>query len=291
MTDALIRPAIHDYLLATAEEREPDGMWHPSSLFQCDRQAVYQVRATPETDFKTGEDMIPLAMGKAIHTIIQSAVSYGTGCDISRLDEGDWCRSHQLWMDELHPPKRPIEKVWHEVKVLIPGLNVTGSADSLVLLDDGTYEVEEFKSTKSSGIMWADRAAKKNGGVGFQPKPNHVSQGLTYVYAMRYFPFQVMDEDSDFYREMPPLGDKLTKLRVTYFGKDAGEILEFTYEITPEWEEQFVKYIWGLEKHRPDDAPLPPRLARDDGGKKNWLCNYCAFRTRCWETDGDGEEL
>lgn len=270
MTDTLIKPAVHDYLLATSEDREPDGMWHPSSLFQCDRQAVYQVRATPETDFKTGEDMIPLAMGKAIHTILQSAVTHSE-CG-----------------------QNAIKRTWHEVKVLIPGLKVTGSADSLVFLDDGTYEVEEFKSTKSSGIMWADRAAKKNGGVGFQPKPNHVSQGLAYVYAMRYFPFFVDVEghsDANPYMEMGPLGDRLTKLRVTYFGKDAGEILEFVYEITPEWEEQFVKYIWGLERHRSPEAPLPPRLARGDDGKKNWLCNYCAYRTRCWDTDGDGEEL
>lgn len=277
----LIKPAIHDYLLATAEDREPDGMWHPSSLFQCDRQAVYQVRATPETDFKTGEDMIPLAMGKAIHTIIQSAVTHGE-MQGGFSAEGD---------DDA--PR--IVRSWHEVKVLIPGLRVTGSADSLVFLDDDTYEVEEFKSTKSSGIMWANRAAKKSGGPGFQPKPNHVSQGLTYVYAMRYFPFTLtLDEETygpGYTVQHEPLGDKLTKLRLTYFGKDAGEILEFVYEITPEWEEQFVKYIWNLERHRSPDAPLPPRLARDDDGKKNWLCNYCAFRTRCWDADGDGEEL
>ena len=284
----LIKPAIHDYLLATAEDREPDGMWHPSSLFQCDRQAVYQVRATPETDFKTGEDMIPLAMGKAIHTIIQSAVSHVRNAGYCTCGVPEPTMEHHPTCD-LTLPNVGIVKAWHEVKVLIPGLNVTGSADSLVLLDDGTYEVEEFKSTKSSGILWANRAVKK-GGPGFQPKPNHVSQGLAYVYAMRYFPFTV-DGDGDERLEMPPLGDKLTKLRVTYFGKDAGEILEFVYEITPEWEEQFVKYIWDLERYRSPDAPLPPRLARDDDGKKNWLCNYCAFRTRCWENDGEGVEL
>lgn len=287
---ALIKPAIHSYLLATADEREPDYLWHPSSLFMCDRQAVYQVRATPETDFKTGEDMIPLAMGKAIHTIIQSAVTYGSGCDVARLDEGDWCRTHQFFLDDGHPPKTPIKQAWHEVKVLIPGLKVTGSADSLVLLDDGTYEVEEFKSTKSSGIMWANRAAKKSGGPGFQPKPNHVSQGLAYVYAMRHFPFYVENEPAPPIR-FEPLGDRLTKLRVTYFGKDAGEILEFVYTITPDWEAQFEKYIEDLERYRSPDAPLPPRLARDDDGKKNWLCGYCQWRSRCWDDDGEGVEL
>lgn len=268
----LIKPAIHSYLLATAEDREPDGMWHPSSLFMCDRQAVYQVRATPETDLKTGEDMIPLAMGKAIHTLIQSAVTY------SEFEAAVGSR------------QTPIQKAWHEVKVLIPGLKVTGSADSLVLLDDGTYEVEEFKSTKSSGIMWANRAAKKSGGPGFQPKPNHVSQGLAYVYAMRHFPFYVENEPAPPIR-FEPLGDRLTKFRVTYFGKDAGEILEFVYTITPDWEAQFEKYIEDLERYRSPDAPLPPRLARDDDGKKNWLCGYCQWRSRCWDDDGEGVEL
>lgn len=266
MTD-LIAPALDAHLAAINEEREPDGYWHPSSLFTCDRQAVYQVRGVLETDPKGGSDYRALAIGKALHELVQAAVT---------------------------PASSPrIKRSWHEVKILIPTLRVKGSADSLVELvvqEAGEYEVEEFKSTKSESIKWTVR---RDGA--FKPKPEHVSQALTYVYAMRYFHFTTEHTDDmgvTHVEDHAPLGGKLSRARITYIGKDAGDIHEFTVEITPEWEQDFLAHIANLDRYREDGEALPPRLARDDKGKKHWLCaGYCGFRSRCWNTDGEGVEL
>ena len=245
----MIAGALTSFLVDTEKDRLPDGYFHPSSLFQCDRLAVYEQRAYEKSDTKKPEEHIPLRMGTLIHELLQASVTHMA--DTERIQEA-----------------------WHEVKVIIPDLMVTGSADSLVLLADGTYEVEEFKSTKSSGIKYAKG--------GFTPKENHVNQGLTYVYGMRYFPWyteHTMPDGTVETVKHAPLGGKLTKLRVTYFGKDAGEILEFTYTITSEWEQWFVDYIRILR----DYEGLPARKP-----EKDWLCkSYCAFRTRCWEADGE----
>ena len=245
----MIAGALTTYLADTEEERVPDHLFHPSSMFQCDRLAIYEQRAYTKTDEKKPEERIPLRMGTLIHELLQASVTHMA--DTERIVEA-----------------------WHEVKVVIPTLDVTGSADSLLLLADGTYELEEFKSTKSAGIKYAKG--------GFTPKENHVNQGLTYVFGLRYFPwyteYQTLDGTTERIKH-PPLGAKLEKLRVTYFGKDAGEILEFTYSITPEWESWFVKYMTKLK----DWEGLPPRKP-----EKDWLCkSYCAFRTRCWEQDGE----
>mgnify|MGYP000084204223 CR=1 FL=1 len=174
----MIAGALDSYLVATDEERKPDGFFHPSGLFSCDRLAVYEQRGFPRTDDKKPEEHRPLVMGKLIHELLQASVTHLADTE-------------------------QITDVWHEVKVFIPTLGVKGSADSLVLFADGTYEVEEFKSTKSSGIKYAKG--------GFTPKEEHVKQGLTYVYGIRYFPwftthvgpdgkeFEVKHDGSHFY--------------------------------------------------------------------------------------------
>lgn len=264
--DLLITPALDTHLLETAEEREPDGYWHPSSLWGCDRQAVYLVRGTPETDPKEAADYRPLAMGKALHTLVQAAVKPGNG---------------------------RIVRAWHEVKVRIPKLNITGSADSVVELacsdENGEwveYEVEEFKSTKSIALKYA-KGDK-------YPKANHIGQALIYTYGMRYFNWfteYIDDMGVTITEEHQPLGGKLKRCRITYLGKDNFEVMEYLVDITPEWEARLLAYIANLEKYREDGEALPPRLARDDKGAKNWLCGYCQFRTRCWDEDGEGVEL
>lgn len=244
----MIEEALDAYLLATADEREPDGYFHPSSLFSCDRMAVYEQTGMPRSDAKAGKDYIPLEMGKLIHTLLQSSVTHMA--DTERVQE-----------------------VWHEVKVIIPPLNVKGSADSLIRFEDGSYEVEEFKSTKSAGIKYAKG--------GFKPKEEHVNQGLTYTYGMRYFPWyteHTMPDGTVVTTRHEPIGARLTRLRVTYFGKDAGEILEFPYTITPEWEAWFVEFMRKLNgaEELPDRKP-----------EKDWLCKgYCSWRSLCW---GKGE--
>jgi CRISPR/Cas system-associated exonuclease Cas4 (RecB family) len=250
----LITPAINTYLVDSAEERIPDGAWHPSSLFGCDRQALYEVNGTPITDPRPPEDYRALAIGKALHTLVQSAVTHDQG--------------------------KGIVQVWHEVKVHDPVRGIKGSADSLVLLDDGTYEVEEFKTTKSIALKYA-----KKGGY---PKPAHVSQALTYARCIRYYPFTVED-DMGVETVMKPLGGKLKTVRIVYIGKDNAEILEYVYDITPEWEVKLLDYLTLLQRYK-DEGVLPPRLPKEDG-KKPWNCSYCSWATKCWQVDAEGTDL
>lgn len=272
MTDTLIADALDSYLEAIEEPREPDGSWHPSSLFNCDRQAVYEVRGTEPSDKSKPAGRRPLEVGKLFHTLLQASV------------------------ENLAVTNR-IEQAFHEVKVHIPDLNVKGSSDSLIVLvtpdwdeDDprwtewSKYEVEEFKSTKSSGIRFAKG--------GFAAKPYHIAQALTYVYAMRYHPFvteAVIDGETVRTTHLP-LGNALRTARVTYIGKDGSEVLEFLVDITPEWEASFRRHIERLERYRIDGEALPPRLPRE-GGEKPWICRYCKWRTRCWSADGEGVSL
>jgi len=247
----VIETYLDEYLFATDDERLPDGYWHPSSMFQCDRQAAYNQRGTERTDPKGVGDHRPLVMGKLLHTLMQSAVS------------------HQAESEN-------IAAAWHEVKVVIPPLRVKGSADSLLRMADGTYELEEFKSTKLAAVKFAKG--------GFQPKDEHVKQALTYVYGIRYFTWYTehTDAEGDTIRvPHDPLGAKLTTARLTYITKDDMGIKEYLYAITPEWEEWFLGYMKKL--HESEGGVLPARLP-----EKTWLCKgYCEWRTRCWGVDGE----
>jgi hypothetical protein len=144
-----------DAWIEAQPEREKDGYWHPSALYTCPRQALYQVRGVPESEPpRATASKRPLVVGTALHTLLQGAVSHAEG-------------------------SFGILRVTHEVEILIPQMGVKGSADSLVEFGDGTSEVEEYKTKKMTG-MWA--ALKK----GTLPEDAHVNQGLTYAFALKY---------------------------------------------------------------------------------------------------------
>jgi hypothetical protein len=245
----VIGEALDAYLLATDDDRQSDGYWHPSGLFQCDRMAAYEQRGVERTDPKKSGDHRPLVMGKLLHELMQLSVT------------------HQADIEA-------IREAWHEVKVFIPTLGVKGSADSLLLLADGTYELEEFKSIKTAAVKFSKG--------GFEPKENHVNQALTYVYGIRYFPWitEHVGPDGEIVKTShSPLGGKLSRARLTYITKDDTQFHEYIYNITPEWEVWFLEYMENLTSFT---DTLPPRLP-----EKTWLCKgYCSWRSRCWGADG-----
>ena len=66
---------ILDWFLAEQnEERVPDGKFHPSSLWMCDRQAVMTARGEPQTNPPTAKNFRVFELGNILHALIQKAI-------------------------------------------------------------------------------------------------------------------------------------------------------------------------------------------------------------------------
>lgn len=143
-----IADALNEYIRTNATPREPDGMWHPSGLYGCDRKTIYEVRATPPTDDRDDRSYRILEVGQILHDFIQGAV-----------------KSSNTY----------VAAAWDEVKVKSPDLNLTGSVDMLVKHHDGSFEVLEFKTINSYAFKYKEL-----------PKEDHVGQVRAYMYMLRY---------------------------------------------------------------------------------------------------------
>lgn len=266
-----VEAVLDAHIARTEKPRPPDGRWHPSSLFSCERQAVYEVRGTPPSDNRENKSRRILRLGTTVHEIVQRALIE----DAKAL------------------------AVYNEVAVDIPGLNVTGHSDTLIQHTENDWELLEFKSIGARGMQYGDL-----------PKSEHEEQARTYAYGLRKIGGRVpgpeiancdcLDypcEHSELTPEerpgiIPPLGDALNRIRIVYFSRDDLRVQEFVLPIDTDWEDEFEARIARLERYRKDGEALPPRLPLEKNGKKNWLCaGYCLFRTQCWEQDGEGVNL
>lgn len=146
MTFSVIE-AIDRHVGALEKERQPDGMWHPSSLStSCLRQAVYVFRGVPKSDPVEQPTKRVFRIGHILHQFAQDAVMGEVG--------------------------NTIKAFYSEVEIDIPELNITGSVDGVLEMSDGTWLVLEFKSTKKSGLA-------------FGLKAEHVVQVACYLHALR----------------------------------------------------------------------------------------------------------
>lgn len=249
MTDHFtVRGALDRYIDANQSIREPDGKWHPSGLFSCERQAVYAVRGIEPTNERDPRSKRILYTGTTFHGIVQSA---------ARLDPH-------------------VATAYTEVLCDVPDLNILGSADQLLRFHDGTWELQEYKTISPKGMEYA------------LPKPEHVEQVRTYMFVLRWYGSTAEG------RVLPPLRDALTRARVSYVSRDDMRVEEFIIEADPEWEAAFEERIDRLERYREDGTALPPRLpdeVKRGRVKRAWLCDYCAYATRCWTSDPEGVEL
>ncbi len=141
-----VSASLDRWIQSTDTPRLPDGKWHPSSLFGCERQAVYEVLGTPKSDAKQARNLRIMRMGTHIHEVIQSALLADTS----------------------------VAGVWTEVPVGDKRLNIKGHADGLILHDDGTWELLEIKSISLNGFRYLDG-----------PKEEHKGQARTYAYILR----------------------------------------------------------------------------------------------------------
>lgn len=147
--DNLIGNAVDLYIGQQNEEREPDGMWHPSSLSSpCVRRSVLEKQGHPFSAPPDAETKRIFMMGKIIHRLVQDAVAQDPN----------------------------ITLVIPEIEVLDEENEVTGQADILIFRKDRMeYELIEIKSIKQMGVRY---------GI---PKAEHIIQAGTYAYTLREF--------------------------------------------------------------------------------------------------------
>ena len=221
-----------------------DGLWHPSSISGCQRKAVYEIRQAEETDPKTPKQKRTLFAGQVWHEQFQRAVSQHGG----------------------------VAAVYTEVKVHIPELNTTGSGDQLVIFEDGTSELEEFKTIAPYGFVKLDG-----------PRDDHLEQVPPYMFGLRYTGGVAQGGAI-----VSPQGDRLKQVRFTYIDKVNLDLKEFVVEWDPEWEPALREKIALLEEYKNDPDSLPPRLPMVKG-KKSYMCDWkwgrCQFYERCWNVD------
>ena len=236
--------ALDQFVLANATEHPYDGHWHPSAISGCARKAVYSMRQVPETDPLNSRQRINFHIGHLWHSQMQAAIAASPD----------------------------VEHVYTEVKVLIPGLRVTGAADQLVIFKDESAELQEYKSI-------ADYGFRKLTG----PKDDHLEQIKPYMFGLREF-----GGISDDGEAIDPLHDRLASVRFTYINKATGETQEFVGDWDPAWETELRDRITVLDSYMADPLSLPPRLPMN-GKKKSYMCEWawgkCPYFTRCWNTD------
>lgn len=242
-----VRAAVDDYIESVTDERAPDGKYHPSSMFLCPRQAIYQVRGFQPSDPVDLKSKRKFYVGHRLHEIVQRAVETAKG------------------VKEFYP----------EFEVDDPdGYNLAGHGDGLVIFDDDTAVVLEVKSISPFAI-------KKKG----LPQEHHVKQVNSYAWAVKHHGVRVTDPNTGQVFELEPLGDRLLGSLIVYLDKDSLEMPEFFVPYDDAWDEEFDNIIYELEAYRADDTSWPPRLPLTQAGKKQWPCNYCPFKTRCWKLD------
>lgn len=166
--------------------------------------------------------------------------------------------------------------VYTEVRILIPDFNTTGDGDQVVIFPDGSAELEEFKSIGD----WPFKKLE-------EPKADHLKQVRPYMIGLRLF--GGVDENG---RVLPPLGDRLNRVRFTYIGKERLDLKEYVVEYDPVWEDEYRDLIAELNSYMADPNSLPPRLKPEGKGKVHWMCDWgwgrCEFYTRCY---GDPDEV
>lgn len=222
------------------EERPPDGKFHPSSLTGCLRQAGYEKLGVPRTNPTDVRSMRIMQRGTKMHEDIQ-----------------DWVKE---WVPGFLP----------EVPVTWAGV-IAGTCDGLLPLDDGSYELQEYKSISPLYT----KVNRKN----VLPKPEHVMQARIYYAALR--------TAGEFWNNLEQRTDPLRlapSIRIVYFDRDDWKATECEVEPWDAYEaEAFLVQLNDLEWNL-SEGTLPER--KPEG---YWLCRYCPWQKRCWDIDGEYE--
>lgn len=187
-----IAGALDRHVAALNEERQADGMWHPSSLFGCDRRAVYGREGVDRSNPPGARSLRVFRLGHIIHELVQTAV------------EGE--------------PE--IVAFYAEVKVVDEERGIKGHADGLVFLTDGTAVVIELKSIGFNALKFAKQL----------PKEDHEKQATLYVDILRRIGGEAkLADGTKIYLDPIPA---LNRILFAYVAKDDMGVIEFLVEVT-----------------------------------------------------------
>lgn len=225
---------------ARQQDRGSDaGEWHPSGL-DCLRKAVYTYKGYEPSDGTETRSIRIMQRGTEMH-------EYAQGLMIALAK-----RDNDI---DFIP----------EVKVNSHG--IVGSCDGILKVEDGPWEVQEYKSISPQGkkFLYPKPYGKHGPGNVPKAKPEHVKQARIYQRCLK-----------EMGMDMSP------SIRIVYFDRDDWSVLEFKVQewLDVEWYE-FLGEIAEAEDHVADGT-LPERL---DVGIEKYPCMFCPFRTRCYEED------
>ena len=83
-----VEAALDDHVAALEIPRLPDGKWHPSSIFGCDRKAIYEVRGTTPTNPPNAGSRRTFRIGHIFHSFLQDAVAAAGAEDFLEVVDG-----------------------------------------------------------------------------------------------------------------------------------------------------------------------------------------------------------
>lgn len=121
--------ALDLYIESLRDDREMDGKYHPSSMFQCTRKVVYNVRGVPASEPLDLKSQRRFYIGHRLHEVVQAAIDVTPG----------------------------VEAFYPEFEADVPALNIAGHGDGLILLSNGNWLLLELKSIRKTGFRYGLR--------------------------------------------------------------------------------------------------------------------------------------
>lgn len=236
----MLTESIDAYVERRQSIREPDGLWHASSMFSCDRQAVYVRIGAEKTNPRSARSSRTLYLGSLLHALVQDALREYVEIDAALGTQ-----------------------VYTEVKLDVPEWEFRSSADGLVILPKGRAFLIEYKTTSEYGF-------KKS-----LPQQAHTGQVCAYGWALRKYGSQES--------LIAPLGDNLDRACIVYINKSNLDTRLCWLDLNADTDAAIEKKMTDLSLFVKHDL-LPDRLA-GTYEKRDWLCGYCEYATRCWDTD------
>lgn len=157
MTNNIYQSIVDAHFQRLSKDREPDGFFHPSSLTDCDRKAVYEQTGTERTDPTQPRNTRIMARGTQMHEEVQAMM---------HAEFPGFLDEVELTLDD----------------------RVVGTCDGLLPVGDGppvikeqpdvlepVYELQEYKSIGPIGKRYLKG----------KPRPEHVQQARIYYMALR----------------------------------------------------------------------------------------------------------
>ncbi len=245
---------LDEHIAALEEPRLPDGKWHPSSYWGCDRKAIYEVRGVPQTNPTDNVSKRRFRIGHLLHSFIQGALE--TAPELLRFY-----------------PEFSIES----------DLEESGHGDGLGELVDGNWIVFEFKSARKSSFKFGlkDDHVKQASSYAVQARTQGVwvevaDKAPMWIDALGEKLIGVLvvyleKEDlhiNEYWLDYDPAWEQAVRERIAH--------LE-SYRADPE-----------------SLPPRLPMSKKGGQLVKNWMCGgawgSCPFLDRCWKVDGPGRK-